>query len=391
MMSLIFLQLFPHTNPGEGTKQEVDPKSGVEDEVSSPQERVSNAHQGKKCENKLLQIPDTTAPTEEKAGDATEGSVGQRESGDEATLPGSTEANNSQGSDLGRKVQQTTHGENNPVSEVIKQHVELEAQTELSTTHAEVPESPCLETLASKEIVENSIELDDSSVVFAAFDKFNTPAVASNTEPELEISFVSESHLSKQLEDHKCDQKQKSQSPSASHRLPSDIKFGSFSDESSGGEEAVEVKAVPTKEQGNINCVHNVESVTDAECVAPPLSMKSITTSCDVEDVSKQPVGSSGNTEKSSSSLSMNKVISLSGGTSTDSPTCPKSVSSEENLQVQRVSSPLTTAATNYSFQISNFVFQVSVHISSTQLWLALQVWYGVWIVFKCSTSYWYT
>ena len=358
MMSLIFLQLFPHTNPGEGTQKEVDPKSGVEDEVSSPQEKVSD--QGKKCENKLLQIPDTT---KEKAGGPMEGSVGQRESGDEATLPGSTEANNSQGSDLGKKVQRTTHGENNPVSEVIKQHVELETQTELSTTHAEVPESPCLETLASKEIVENSIELGDSSVVFAAFDKFNTPAVASNTEPEFEISFVSESHLSKQLEDHKCDQKQKSQSPSVSHRLPSDIKFGSFSDESSGGEEAVEVKAVHNKEQGNNT--HNVESVTDTECVVPPLSMKSITTSCDVEDVSMQPVGSSGNTEKSSSSLSVN---SLSRGTSSNSPSCPKSVSSEENLQVQRVSSPLTTAATNYSFQISNFVFQVSVHISSTQL-----------------------
>lgn len=347
MRSLIFLLLFPHTNPGKGTKEEVDPKSGVEDEVFSRQEKVSD--QGKKCENKLLQLPDTTAPTKEKAGGPTEGSVSQRECGDEATLPGSTEANNLQGSDLEKKVQQTTHGAN------LKQHVEMEAQTEQSTTHAEpkVLESPCLETLASKEVVENSIELGNSSVVFAAFDKLNTPTVASNTEPELEISFVSESHLSKQLEDLKCNQKQKSQSPSVSEGLPSDIKFGSFSDESSGGEE--EVKAVPTKEQGNNNCTH-MESVTNTECVAPPLSMKSVTTSCDVEDVSMQPVGSSGNTE---SSLSMNKAHSLSGGTSSDSPSCPKPVSSEENLQAQRVSSPLATAATNYSFQISKFVFQV--------------------------------
>ena len=351
MISLIFLQLFPHTNPGEGTKEEVDPKSGVEDEVSSRQKKVSD--QGKKCENKLLQLPDTTAPTEEKAGGPTEGSVSQRECGDEATLPGSTEANNLQGSDLEKKVQQTTHGAN------LKQHVEMEAQTEQSTTHAEpkVLESPCLETLASKEVVENSIELGNSSVVFAAFDKLNTPTVASNTEPELEISFVSESHLSKQLEDLKCNQKQKSQSPSVSEGLPSDIKFGSFSDESSGGEE--EVKAVPTKEQGNNNCTHNVESVTNTECVAPPLSMKSVTTSRDVEGVSMQPVGSSGNTDKSQSSFSMNTDNSLSGGTSSDSPSCPKPVSSEENLQAQRVSSPLATAATNYSFQISKFVFQV--------------------------------
>ena len=355
---MMSLQLFPHTNPGEGTKEEIDPKSGVEDEVFSPQEKVSD--QGKKCENKLLQLPNTTAPTEEKAGGSTEGLVGQRERGDEATLPGSTEANNLQGSDLGQKEQQTTHEANNPVSEVIKQLVELEAQTEQSTTQAEpkVLESQCLEILASKEMMENSIEQDDNSVVFAAFDKFNTPAVASTTEPELEISFVSESHLSKQLGDHKCDEKQKSQSPSVSEGLPSDIKFGSFSDESSGGEEAVEVKPVPTKEQGS---THNVESVTNTECVATPLSTKSVTTSRDVEDVSVQPVGSSRNTDKSQSSPSMNKVSNLSGVTSSDSPSCPKSVSSEENLQVQNVSSPLTTAATNYSFQISKFVFQVRV------------------------------
>ena len=369
MMSLIFLQLFlfPHTNPGEGTKEE----------VLSRQEKVSD--HGKKCENKLLQLPDTTAPTEEKAGGPTKGLVGQREHGDEATLPGGTEANNLQGSDLGQKVQQTTHEANNPVSEVIKQLVDLEAQTDQSTTQAEakVLESPCLETLASKEIVENSIELDDSSVVFAAFDKFNTPAVASNTEPELEISFVSESHLSKQLGDHKCDEKQKSQSPSVSEGLPSDIKFGSFSDENSGGEEAVEVKAVPTKEQGS---THNVESVDNTECVAPPLSMKSVSTSHDVEDVSMQPVGSSRSTDKSPSSPSMNKVNSLSGVTSSDSPSCPKSVSSEENLQAQKVSSPLTTAATNYSFKISNFVFQVKVFFNYTvMISFTTVMWYELY------------
>ena len=346
-------------------------------EVSNLQKKVSEIHQDKKSEDKTLQVPSTTTSSEDKAACSHKESVSQRESGSEATLSDSTESNTLQRSDRERKVQQTTHTANNPVSEAIKQHAELEVQTEQGTTHAEPKgcESPCLETLASKDKVENSTELGDSSIVFAAFDKINSPAVASNTEPELGISFVSESHLSKQLEDHKCDQKKKSRTPSVSEELPSDIKFGSFSDEGSDGEEPVEVKAVPTKKQRDNNCTYNVKSVTKTQCVAPPLSMKIVTTSCDEEDVSMQPVGRSGNTEKSQSLHSTNKANSLGGGTSSDSHSCPKPVSSEENLKIQRVSSPLTTAATIYSFQISNFVFQVrkcaqdlSVVISTTSV-----------------------
>ena len=381
LYSLLFS--FPVTS----STKEVSLKSEVGNEVSNLQKKVSEIHQDKKSEDKTLQVPNTTTSredeklqvpstttsSEDKAACSHKESVSQRESGGEATLSDSTESNTLQRSDRERKVQQTTHTANNPVSEAIKQHAELEVQTEQGTTHAEPKgcESPCLETLASKEKVENSIELGDSSIVFAAFDKINSPAVASNTEPELGISFVSESHLSKQLEDHKCDQKQKSQTPSVSEELPSDIKFGSFSDEGSDGEEPVEVRAVPTKKQRDNNCTHNVESVTKTQCVAPPLSMKTVTTSCDEEDVSMQPVGRSGNTEKSQSLHSTNKANSLGGGTSSDSHSCPKPVSSEENLKVQRVSSPLTTAATSYGFQISNFVFQVrkcAQDLSSKQL-----------------------
>ena len=347
--------------PVTSSTEEVSLKSEVVNEVSNQQQKVSEVHQDKKSEDKTLQVPNTTTSSEDKTACSHKESVSQRESDGKATLSAGIESNTLQGSDCEEKVQQTTHAANNPVSEAIKQHADLQVQTEQSTTHAEPKgcESPCPETLTSKEKVENSNELGNSSIVFAAFDKTTSPAVASNTEPELGISFVSESHLSKQLEDHKCEQKQKSQSLSVSEELPSDIKFGSFSDEGSDGEEPVEVKAVPTKEQGS---THNVESVDNTECVAPPLSMKTVTTSCDEEGVSVQPVGRSGNTEKSRSLHSTNKVNSLDGGTSSDNLSCPKSVSSEENLKVHRVSSPLTTAASSYSFQISNFVFQVSVH-----------------------------
>ena len=333
-------------------------------EVSNQQQKVSEVHQDKKSEDKRLQVPNTTTSSEDKTACSHKESVSQKESDGKATLSDGIKSNTLQGSDCEEKVQQTTHAASNPVSEAIKQHADLQVQTEQGTTHAEPKgcESPCPETLTSKEKVENSNELGNTSIVFAAFDKTTSPAVASNTEPELGISFVSESHLSKQLEDHKCEQKQKSQRLSVSEELPSDIKFGSFSDEGSDGEEPVEVKAVPTKKQRDNHCTHNVESVTNTKCVAPPLSMKTVTTSCDEEDVSVQPVGRSGNTEKSRSLHSTNKVNSLDGGTSSDSLSCPKSVSSEENLKVHRVSSPLTTAASSYSFQISNFVFQVSVH-----------------------------
>ena len=357
---------------------------------------------------------DTTTPAEAETTSPHETQlVGQRGIGG-FSEPGGIPASKSQESNLDGKVQQAA----SDASALSSQSVEgctgtvgLEAQAKLSTNRVD-PNTP--ETsrtkLATTEKSDSSTEPSDDSVVFAAFSQKECATVAANTKPsEFQISFLNVSQLSEKPDDHK--EGDPKHEPQVTAGLPSDLKFGSFSDENSGGEgdkAFEEVDLVPT--EGQRHAQQNMNDVTgprpqpslqddvnsslreenfdsslhvDSTCVNRE-TVDSSDTKCNDENVSSshdvENVGSLLRTQ----SIGVDRVTvdssdtKLCGNdenisrtpeiTSTSQSAVKSAESSRGAVSTPEVllsdSLPPATAATSYSFHISNFVFQVSLSVS---------------------------
>lgn len=338
-------------------------------------------------EEKSESIIDTTSSAETEAANPHEVQlVDQRGIDGEAvhfSKPDDTEVSNSQGSNLEGKTHQAacnTSDLSDLSSKSVKgckDGVELEGQAQQSTIHVK-PSTPemSLNRLAAKEKSERGIEQSDDSVVFAAFSHEQCPTVATNTKPdEFEISFMNDSQLSDQPDIHKQggDLKHKPQVPAA-EGLPSDLKFGSFSDESSSGEgeNAIkEVDVVPTK--GQRHAQHNINDATDPqlqpslqENVNSSLHKETLHSSLHTKNVdsSFHTQSTCANRETVDSSdtgiYDRDENVNMTSEKTSTLQSMENAMSSSEVISIPKPALSDSTTS-RYSFHISNFVFHVSL------------------------------
>ena len=336
-------------------------------------------------EEKSESIIDTTSPAETEAANPHEIQlVGQREIDGEAvhfSKPDDTKVSNSQGSNLEEKTHQPACNTSDLSSKSVKgckDGVELVGQAQQSTIHVK-PSTPemSLNRLAAKEKSERGIEQSDDSVVFAAFSHEQCPTVATNTKPnEFEISFMNDSQLSEQPDSHKqADLKHKPQVPSA-EGLPSDLKFGSFSDESSSGEgeNAIEeVDVVPT--EGQRHAQQNTNDATDPqlqpslqENVNSSLHKATLHNSLHTKNVdsSFHTQSTCANRETVDSSdtgiYDRDENVNMTSEKTSTLQSMENAMSSSEVISIPKPALSDSTTS-RYNFHISNFVFHVSLGV----------------------------
>ena len=325
---------------------------------------------------------DTTTPAEAETTSPHETQlVGQRGIGG-FSEPGGIPVSKSQESNLEGKIQQAASDAsalNSKSVEGCTGTVRLEAQAKLSTNCVD-PNTPetSRKKLATTEKSDGRTEPSDDSVVFAAFSQKECSTVAANTKPsEFQISFLNDSQLSEQPDDHK--EGDLKHEPQVAAGLPSDLKFGSFSDENSGGEgdKAVEeVDLVPTEGQRHVrqnmndprpqpSLQDNVNSSIHEENFDSSLHVENVDSSLHTQStcVNRETVDSSdtklcGNDEN----VSNTPEITSTSQSAESAENSRGAVSTPELLLSDSL--PPTATPASYSFDISNFVFQVSLSVS---------------------------